>query len=926
MHENSEHKHAAGPAEGAGRSFAYRIVRATFVVLFFWLFWKFGGFLLNALVGRLYRAGAESDAYFFAAQVVVYGLIYGSALRVAVPAFTPIFIEERNRRGERAAWDFASTVLNLTLLGCAVMMLVVYACVGPITETLVRGFGGEARLLGIRLLRLILPGAALMLLYLPLRSILNSYKVFSYPSAAEAVQKLLWAVGMFVTYRYLHLGLRAVAMGFLVGSVGMVAVSAFGMRGHLGLYRPSFPSLTARRFWTEAAISAVFLFGTAAAFRVGDVLLPEGSQYRDLVRVTLALCAASAFAGQLWLRARKRTGTMGRLAAVAAPLILSTAFATYRDLVTFYFQSFTARGVFSDIEYARRIAFVPPTMVAYALSVAMFPYLCELASKKDHAALGSVVEEALRMLALGFVPLTVATVVLADPVTRLVLDRGDWTAVHLYYAALALALLALGLIVYAWEYVVMQGFFSLQRMWAPSLVGIAATFFQFAFLAVPIYLLGFDYPVHIFFLSVLAYALSRFFKNGILLVMLRRRLPVLPLGSTLLFAGKLAVLSAAVGAAMWGALTLVRRQAPYEQYRQHKVVVDSFETGPETWFSLNARDVGIVQAPAGGQGQAVMMRYPCGRPTRCSLYRETTGLRTTEGMRLEFSLHSAGKMGAVAVEVERAGRLMRVLQEQVSERGWAGWQTFSCSIGGAGRIDRIHWLESEPSGGEHAFFLDDISLVDQATGRVLWSEDFDRNGWSCAGQSGPERSAGPQVTDTRAPGEAPRYALQVTAACSAQKSLTGLDLSDTGRFRCRLMSGSDGPARVVLRLVAAQRECSHAVEAAPGQWRTVDLSWSELGFEAAGQFERIQAVSIQASGGPVYVDDLSFRRPPSRKYELLKLVHCAVPTLAGLIAAALCLPLLRFEEVREVARWIKERGWRRRKERAEEPAGEPLQS
>ena len=33
-------------------------------------------------------------------------------------------------------------------------------------------------------------------------------------------------------------------------------------------------------------------------------------------------------------------------------------------------------------EYARRIALVPATMVAYALSVAMFPYLCELAGKR----------------------------------------------------------------------------------------------------------------------------------------------------------------------------------------------------------------------------------------------------------------------------------------------------------------------------------------------------------------------------------------------------------------------------------------------------------------------------------------------------------------------------------------------------------------
>jgi len=134
----------------------------------------------------------------------------------------------------------------------------------------------------------------------------------------------------------------------------------------------------------------------------------------------------------------------------------------------------------------------------------MFPYLCELAGKKDMSALGGVVAKAMRMLALGFVPLTVMTIILADPVCRLVLDRWDWADVHLHYTALALGLLSLGMVMYALEYVIMQGYFSLQRMWTPALMGIAATFFQFAFLAVPIYALGYDFPVHIFFLTALA--------------------------------------------------------------------------------------------------------------------------------------------------------------------------------------------------------------------------------------------------------------------------------------------------------------------------------------------------------------------------------------------------------------------------------------
>ena len=893
-----------------------------FVVLFFWMFWKFGGFLLTTLVGSFYRSGADSNAYFFAWQAVVYLLIFSRALKIIIPSFTPVFIEQKNLRGERTAWDFASTVLNLTLLGCGVMLLVVYVYAEPVTNTLVRGFSDQARERGIMLLKWMMPGAAMMVLFLPVRAILNSYKVFSYPAAAEAAQKLAWAVGLYVMYRFLDLGIRAVALGFLVGSAGLMCVSLFGLRGYAGLYRLGLPALGAGRFLKELLLSAAFLAGTIGCLVLLDRALPEGFEYRDMIQMTLALCAVVAFTAQLWLRARKRSGMMARFAALAAPLIVSTVFAAYRDVITVYFQSFTAGGVFSDIEYARRVAFLPTTMVVYALSVAMFPYLCELASRKDHALLGDVVTKALRMLALWFVPLTVMTVMLADPVSRLVFDRGDWAAVHLHYTALALALLALGLVVYAWEYVITQAYFSVQRMWTPSLMGIAATVFHFALLAVPIYVLGYDYPVHIFFLVALVYPASRVFKNVLLLALLRRHLPVLPGRASLVFAAKLTALSVAVGLATWFAHAQVRRRLPWEQYRQHKVVVDSFETGPDTWFSLNANDVGIVEAPGGGKGWAMRMDYFRHNDTRCSLYREMKGLRATPGMRLEFSLHSSVKMFQVAVEVEASGERKRVLEAAVWEAAWGGWQKFSCRIEEAGPIDRIHWLEGHPRGpGDGTLYLDDIRLVDEGSGEVVWSEDFDTNGWSPAGQAPAEE---PGVENTQPEARAGRYALRLPPGPRAvQKDISGFDLSGTERFRCRLMS-TEGPDEVTVRLTAEDSSASHKVELPePDEWRTVDVSWKELGFQSAEQFQGVHTVWLEAKEGrgAIYVDDVTFRRPPSRLYELFKLLHCALPTLAGLIAAAVCLPLLKFEEVRDIRQWVKDRGWRRRREAGEEVAG-----
>ena len=602
------------PADAAERTppnVAYRIVRAAFVVLFFWLFWKFGGYVVTALVVRRFGSGVVSDAYFFATQAVVYGLVFGPALAVLVPALVPVFIRERNERGEQEAWRLASTVLTLVLAGCGLLLAAGCVWARPITETLVRGFDAGARSLGVALLRWLLPGAALMVVFLLLRALLNSYKVFGYPAAAEALQKVLW-VAVFAAAAWL-LGIWAVVLGFLVGSVAMVGLAAFGLGRRWRHFRFGLPALSRRRVVTEAAVALVFGVAAMAALHAVGALLPAGlAPYGDLVRMTALLAAVLAYTLQLWLRARRRAGAVARFAVLAVPLLISTLFAAYRNVVTFHFQSFTVGGVFSDIEAARKIANFPIELVALALSVAMLPYLCELASRRDHALLADIVTKALRMLAVGFVPLTVMTLILAEPLCRLVLDRGDRSAMHLAYTARALQFSAWALVVYAAERVIMQAYFSLQRMWTPALLGIGATVLQVAFLAVPIRALGLDEPEQVFVFVALAFPVSRVVKNALLLAILRVHIPVLAWRETLGFAAKLAVLSAVVGLVAVAALRLTEDAVEYEQYRQRKVVVATFEPGAEAAPPAGAGEVVWLDSAGGGRQPGNALRLPAG--------------------------------------------------------------------------------------------------------------------------------------------------------------------------------------------------------------------------------------------------------------------------------------------------------------------------
>lgn len=914
----------AGPdRSSAVGTVAYRLVRAMLVVLFFGLFLKFGGFLLNVFVGRLFKAGAESNAYFFACQALVFNLVFATALNVLIPAFTPIFIEEKNKRGEKAAWDFANTVLNLLLVGCVCAAALAYFYAGPITDTLVPGFGEEARTLGVRLLRWMLPGSVAIVVCLVLRGILNSYKVFSYPSAGEAAQKFVWAVMLWLTYHYLHLGIYAVVFGFLTGCVVQFIITLAGLRGRLSLYSLSLPSLDRGRLLKESALGAVFFVAGAGVLYAVEHQLPESlSRYRDLIKLTVVLAGALGYALQMWLRCRTRVGVMARFGALLVPLVIGTVFARYRDFVTFYFQSFTSRGVFSDIEYARRVALLPAVLVALALSVAMFPFLCELASRRNLSMLGGLVTKALHMLALGFVPLTVMTVILADPVIRLVFDRGDWPAVHLAYTSRALQFLALGLVVYASEYVIMQGYFSLQRMWVPTLTGIMATFLHFALLALPIYVFRMDHPLQIFVVVALAYPVSRLFKNLVLLVVLRRHVPVLSGRKSLVFVGKLAIVSLAVGLATWFAATLTEPHLPYEPYRQQKVIIDSFESQPDTWFSVNAVSLGIgsPEGVAGTDGCAVKMGYKRHGRVRASLDRTFGGVRTGKARKLEFSLYSVWSMDGISVLVERTDgeeRARTIAFRDAEQEAEVGWRNITFEIEEGAPIRSIKWFE-EPSPSavpQNEFFLDDVRLCD-ADGNTIFEEDFDLNGWQVEG-------AGTcRIENTRGFEEAPRYALILHAsASSVGKDLRGYDLSGATRFRCRL-SGRGAPAKTEIHLLSNAETKVHEVSVPKGEWKTVDLSWKDLGYERADALAGVKAIKLKVAAPHkgVCLDDVTFRRPPRFAYELVKLMRCVLPTLAGLAAFVLCVLLLRFEEIAAISAWIKGRGWRREKAEIEDAA------
>jgi len=572
----------------------HRIVRAMFVIIFFQLFWKFGGLIVTILVGSIFASGPEADAYTFVSKNVVF-LLQTFCLKVFIPLLVPLFKEELAEHGEEGAWRFANTVLNLTIVALAATVVAAFVFAPQVLSLFAPGFNEQQLALSARLMRWMLPGVFAVCLATVTYAVLNSYNVFGYAAAGDGVQKLVWAGALFaasLTGLALPRMLDALAVGFVISAGAMLLTHLLGLRSKLRFYRPSLPGLSLRRIGIEVAILAAHLVALGAGLLVCERLrprLPNDGALLALQQVVL-VAVVSAYLLLLWWRARGRKTRMARFATLAVPLLFGILFAKYRDLVTSAFASFTGTGVFADLEYARKVGEAPNTLVIAALSIALLPHLSELAAKKLWGDFARVMTKTIRVIIAFFVPLTALMIVLRQPIIALLFDRGNWTDYHLKHAGDALGLYILALPFFAIENPIQQSFFAMQRMWAPTIIGFLGTGFHILFLFIGIEWLGFGY----FIVVAIVYAAARAVKNIILLLVMRYHVRILPWRPTLIFLAKAAIATAGVWAAAEFTYRPLTKLLPLDPYRRREVMIDTFNVELRDWEADNVDDFRIV--------------------------------------------------------------------------------------------------------------------------------------------------------------------------------------------------------------------------------------------------------------------------------------------------------------------------------------------
>ena len=122
------------------------------------------------------------------------------------------------------------------------------------------------------------------------------------------------------------------------------------------------------------------------------------------------------------------------------------------------------------IDKAFRLYMLPQGMFAVAVTTVLFPALSRLAARDDRAGFGRTLDVGLRQISFLLVPAGIVSIVLAEPIVRLVYQRGAFDPEQTTVVAGALAAFAAGLVFNGWMLLLNRAFYSLQNSWIPTAV------------------------------------------------------------------------------------------------------------------------------------------------------------------------------------------------------------------------------------------------------------------------------------------------------------------------------------------------------------------------------------------------------------------------------------------------------------------------
>ena len=445
------------------------------------------GLVREIVAAYYFGAAGKVNAFTVAFQVpnLIRALVADAALS---SAFVPVFTDLLEKGDRKRAWRVASSLFWLMLLGLTALTAL-FVLVAPWIIDLFGNPGGDKDL-AVGLSRVLFPIVTLLGVFGIVVGILNSYEHFSVPALTPVVWNLAIIAGLVIGVPRadnIDAKLYVYAVSILIGTAIQVFLPLPWLRGR------------------DDRLRVLVDWHDPAVWRVLKLMVP--------VTLGLGLINVNAVVDSIFA-SRLIDGEL-------APTAIDKAF---------------------------RLYMLPQGMFSVAIATVLFPSLSRLAARGDTAGFRSTVALGLRQIAFLLIPASVVSAVLAEPITRIVYQRGAFEPSQTPVVAGALAAFSAGLFFNGAMLMLNRAFFSLQSNWTPTFVALGnlalnaaldAVFYRFGVWGLP-----------------LATAVVNIAGTVVLLLLLRRRLGRIEFGETADSTVRIVVASAVLAgvsfAVWWG--------------------------------------------------------------------------------------------------------------------------------------------------------------------------------------------------------------------------------------------------------------------------------------------------------------------------------------------------------------------------------------
>jgi len=168
-----------------------------------------------------------------------------------------------------------------------------------------------------------------------------------------------------------------------------------------------------------------------------------------------------------------------------------------------------------DLGYAFRLFMLPQGLFSVAVSTVLFPELSRAAAVRNMVELALIVARGIRAIVFLLLPAAAISIVLAEPVVRLLYQHGQFNETDTVRVSATLVMFSLGLLGNGLSLLLTRAFFGLQEPRIPTLVALVNLVLN----------LFFDLALLRYGAAgiALATAIVTSFNAGVLMVLLRRR-------------------------------------------------------------------------------------------------------------------------------------------------------------------------------------------------------------------------------------------------------------------------------------------------------------------------------------------------------------------------------------------------------------------